>query len=443
MRFTSKDLDIAGIPSLNVNAFRSDGFGINAVYSKGGGDAPAPPDYVAAAKATAQGDLDLAKYQTQANRINQYTPWGNVTYTNDRQFDQQAYDAAMAAYNRQVQQQQSAPSGWSYVRPNHGYGESDMGIGRLMPVSGGGLGGGLGGLMGSQSTPTMPDPKDFYTGGDNWEQHVQLAPELQAMLEQEWAIQQGLVDPQNAALARVQEMMAAGFDPSALPEGGTAFAPSGEILPTYDPNLQTNNATELLMGRINPQLDRQREALRAQLANQGIAQGSPAYNQAMLEFGQQANDAHNQAALQGIGLGMQQQGLQFSQGLANRQLTAAEQAQQFGQSEQARQRALTEAAYLRSLPMQELGMLMGGNQVQMPQFPGYAQQGQVAGPDLLGAAGAQHQGNIGKWNANQAQRQQSMQGWGGLGGAVGGLFGGPVGGAIGSIGGTLLGGLFG
>src|SRR5690625_1096448 len=415
MRFTSKDLDIAGIPSLNVNAFRSDGFGINAVYGKGGGDAPAPPDYVAAAKATAQGDLDLAKYQTQANRINQYTPWGNVTYTNDRQFDQQAYDAAMAAYNRQVQQQQSAPGGWRYVRPNHGYGESDMGIGRLMPVSGGGLGGGLGGLMGSQSTPTMPDPKDFYTGGDNWEQHVQLAPELQDQLEQEWAIQAGLRDPQNAALARVQEMMAAGFDPSTLPEGGQV----------YDPTLQTNNATELLMQRLNPQLDRQREALRAQLANQGIAQGSPAYNQAMLEFGQQANDAHTQAALHGIGLGMQQQGMQF------------------GQSEQARQRALTEAAYLRSLPMQELGMLMGGNQVQMPQFPGFAQQGQTAGADLLGAAGAQHQGNIAQWNANQAQRQQSMQGWGGLGGAVGGLFGGPVGGAIGSIGGTLLGGLFG
>src|SRR5699024_5542956 len=371
MRFTSKDLDIAGIPSLNVNAFRSDGFGINGVYGKGGGDAPSPPDYEKAARATAEGDLELAKYQTQANRINQYTPWGNVTYTNDRQFDQAAYDAAMAAYNRQIEQQQ---------QPQH---QNPFGFEMFFNLG--------------KNQPKMPDAADFYTGGDNWEQHTELAPELQDQLEQEWAIQAGLRDPQNAALGRVQQMMEEGFDPSTLPEGGTAFAPSGEILPTYDPNLQTNNATELLMGRINPQLDRQREALRAQLANQGIAQGSPAYNQAMLEFGQQANDAHNQAALQGIGLGMQQQGLQFSQGLANRQLTAAEQAQQFGQSEQARQRALTEAAYLRSLPMQELGMLMGGNQVQMPQFPGYAQQGQVAGPDLLGAAGAQHQGNIGQW----------------------------------------------
>src|SRR5699024_1060338 len=389
MRFTSKDLDIAGIPSLNVNAFRSDGFGINGVYGKGGGDAPSPPDYEKAARATAEGDLELAKYQTQANRINQYTPWGNVTYTNDRQFDQAAYDAAMAAYNRQIEQQQ---------QPQH---QNPFGFEMFFNLG--------------KNQPKMPDAADFYTGGDNWEQHTELAPELQDQLEQEWAIQAGLRDPQNAALGRVQQMMEEGFDPSTLPEGGQV----------YDPTLQTNNATELLMQRLNPQLDRQREALRAQLANQGIAQGSPAYNQAMLELGQQANDAHTQAALHGIGLGMQQQGMQF------------------GQSEQARQRALTEAAYLRSLPMQELGMLMGGNQIQMPQFPGYAQQGQVAGPDLLGAAGAQHQGNIGQWNANQAQRQQAMQGWGGLGGAVGSMFGGPVGGAIGSVGGSLLGGLFG
>src|SRR5699024_4853787 len=78
--------------------------------------------------------------------------------------------------------------------------------------------------------------------------------------------------------------MSSGFDMSGLPEGGTALDPSSlpEMGSVYDPNLHTNNATELLMERINPQLDRQREALRAQLANQGIAQGSSAYDNAML-----------------------------------------------------------------------------------------------------------------------------------------------------------------
>src|SRR5699024_2482041 len=138
------------------------------------------------------------------------------------------------------------------------------------------------------------------------------APGLQDQLEPEWAIQAALRDPQTAALGRVQQMMEEGFDTSTLPEGGQV----------HDATLRTNNARELVMQLPNPQPDRQHEAPRAQLANQGIAQGSPAYNQAMLEFGQQANDAHTQAALHGIGLGMQQQGMQF------------------GQSEQARQRAL-------------------------------------------------------------------------------------------------------
>src|SRR5690606_9456713 len=120
------------------------------------------------------------------------------------------------------------------------------------------------------------------------------------------------------------QITAQALDPNSLPGMGTAFSPTGEQIPIYDPNLQTNNATELLMQRLNPELDRQREALRTQLANQGIAQGSEAYNREMERFGRTSNDAHTQAALQGIGLGMQQQGLQFGQGLQNRQLTAAE-----------------------------------------------------------------------------------------------------------------------
>jgi hypothetical protein len=51
-----------------------------------GKDAPSPPpapDYVGAANATAAGNLDAARAQTAANRVNQYTPYGNITYTHD------------------------------------------------------------------------------------------------------------------------------------------------------------------------------------------------------------------------------------------------------------------------------------------------------------------------------------------------------------------------
>ena len=41
---------------------------------------PATPDYTAAAKATAQGNLDAARAAAAANRVNQITPYGNLSY---------------------------------------------------------------------------------------------------------------------------------------------------------------------------------------------------------------------------------------------------------------------------------------------------------------------------------------------------------------------------
>jgi hypothetical protein len=43
--------------------------------------APPPPDYTGAANATAAGNLDAARTAASANKINQITPYGNLTYT--------------------------------------------------------------------------------------------------------------------------------------------------------------------------------------------------------------------------------------------------------------------------------------------------------------------------------------------------------------------------
>jgi|SRR5690625_4496982 len=436
-----------GIPDLPMNAFRRMPNGRLATLEGGGkGSAPDTPDYEAAARATAEGNLDLAKYTTQANRINQYTPFGSLTYTNNRSFDQAGYDAAMAEYERELAARQEMAS----RTPSKQY----------WNASAGGEGGQYTNALDNGLTPTWhsgamsrmfgiddlqrPDRADFY-GDDNWEQRVELAPELQAILDQQWRLQHGLFGAQDAALGRVQDVIGRDFDVSQLPAGGTpldldSIPQAGDV---YDPTQNTNQATELLMARMNPELDRQYEMLRSQLANQGIAQGSEAYRREMERFGQQRNDAANQAALHGIGLGMQQQGQTFGQQTTNRQLAAALQAQQFGQQEGLRQGRFSEQAWLRNLPMQELAALSGGQQVQMPQFPGYAMQAQTGGPDLMGAANAQYGADLGAWNAQQAQRQGLMSGLGGIGQAAGAYFGGPVGGLIGGAAGGLLGGLFG
>lgn len=47
----------------------------------GGKGAPPAPDYSAAAKETASGNLDAARTATAANRVNQYTPYGSLEYS--------------------------------------------------------------------------------------------------------------------------------------------------------------------------------------------------------------------------------------------------------------------------------------------------------------------------------------------------------------------------
>lgn len=46
-----------------------------------GGGAPPPPDYAGAAQATAAGNLDAARTAAAANRVNQVTPYGALTYS--------------------------------------------------------------------------------------------------------------------------------------------------------------------------------------------------------------------------------------------------------------------------------------------------------------------------------------------------------------------------
>jgi hypothetical protein len=52
-----------------------------------GGSAPPPPDYRAAARETAAGDLEAARAAAAANRVNQVTPYGALTYSQNPDLD--------------------------------------------------------------------------------------------------------------------------------------------------------------------------------------------------------------------------------------------------------------------------------------------------------------------------------------------------------------------
>lgn len=49
----------------------------------GKSSAPPSPDYTGAANATAAGNLDAARVAAKANRVSQYTPYGNLVYSQD------------------------------------------------------------------------------------------------------------------------------------------------------------------------------------------------------------------------------------------------------------------------------------------------------------------------------------------------------------------------
>jgi hypothetical protein len=148
-------------------------------------------------------------------------------------------------------------------------------------------------------------------------------------------------------------------------------------------------AQEALLSRIEPNLQREDEALRTRLSNQGISLGSDAYAREMNLQGQKGTDLRLQAALQGINLDQ-----------ANR---AA---------------ALNEAYTAQSRPLDLISALRTGAQVNNPQFQGFSQQANTAGPDLLSAANQQYTQQVNAVNAENAQTSGLVGGLMGLGGAA-------------------------
>jgi hypothetical protein len=149
--------------------------------------------------------------------------------------------------------------------------------------------------------------------------------------------------------------------------------------------------------RLNPRFQQQEEALRNRLLASGLQEGSAAYNNAFNRFGQERNDAYNQAQFSAIG-----QGTQAGQALFNQSLAG-------------RQQSLSEALRARQQPLQELVQMQ-----QFTQMPGFQGAGAAQGAPLLQGAGLADQAALQRW-------QQQMQMWSDLLGAGGQLGGAALG----------------
>ena len=322
----------------------------------GGGKAPKAPDYIGAANATAAGNLEAAKYATQANRINQHTPYGSLIYSQGpagSTFDQSGYDAALKIYNQQLD--------------NYNRQSSNVSSRGLTPSIG---------FLGEQQTrrgaaPIAPDRNSFNRAdpaGGQWSSTVNLSPVGQQLLDYSNNSALGLGKLQDTALQSTQSTLSNPFD-------------YGSVQDVQD------DAYKSYTSRLDPQWAQNEESQASRLANQGIVQGSRAYDDSMRVFNQGKNDAYQQAITGAINSSPQT--LQLAQALRNQ-------------------------------PLNELNALRTGSQVTNPTFTPVPQQATTAGADLLGAANGQYQNKLNSYNASQANSGNLLGGLFSLGGAIAG-----------------------
>lgn len=164
---------------------------------------------------------------------------------------------------------------------------------------------------------------------------------------------------------------------------------SGSLGNQINSNFQLGNeATEARLfdlgrSRLDPKFAEGRESLRTQLANQGIMQGTEAYDRAMRNFGQQENDAYNQLLLQG-------------RGLANQEL-------------------LTED----NQRINQISALLSGGQVSQPNFTTGTQISPMATTDNAAIINTNYNQQLNAWQQQQAASGSMLAG---LGQVAGGLF---------------------
>lgn len=283
----------------------------------GKSSAPKAPDYTSAAQATAAGDLQNARYATEANRPDIYTPLGSQTWAQD---------------------------------------------------------------------PSNPD---------KWTGTQALNPEAQKAFDLNQQMQTGLGELGNQAIGSVGDLF------------NTTYQTPGELPQYQDPGTYGDNrqrVMDAMLQRVDTDIGRDRDTTRAQLVAQGIPVGSEAYQRQMEQIDRKQTDARQQAEIAAQQQATQEYGAQ----LAGSQ-------QQFGAGTQNYQQAIKDALLERQTPLNEISAFRTGSQVQQPQFQSYGQQQYTGGPDLLGAATAQYNANLGGYNAEQAGSNNLMSGLFGLG----------------------------
>lgn len=374
---------------------------------------PAPPDYRGAAQEQAQASRELTDVQNHANRPTINTPWGTQSWESSAGTDPSTGQPITNwTQNTQLnpQSQQALDQQMAITQ-----GRSSLAADQLQRVSGELRPG----VSFDNFTEMGGRPQ---TGNPNSRTPFAFGPSSEG-------IQRGL-DRGNLQ----------GVDPSKR----------------YSE--QAGDAVYNQFSRRNePIFDRDRERNRTQLYNQGLKEGDAAYDDQMRTFDQRVGDARLDAAdramqvsgaeasrMHGMDLATrgqqfgeeatsgsfvnQAQGQGFGQGVTGtginnqvRAMQGQEDQQRFGQDmqganyqNQQRQQQIAELMQQRGWSLNEVNALLSGQQIGMPQMPGFNQAQRSETPQILGATQMGYSAQMDAFNAQQAGWQGLMSGAAGL-----------------------------
>lgn len=331
--------------------------------------APAAPDYAGAANAQAESSREVTEQQTWANRPTINTPFGQQTWSVTPQWD---------------------PSTGQYL--------------------------------------------------NSWTQNTNLTPESQAALDSQMRIQQGRSGLAESLLGRAKDeygdtMDWSKFDELAATPGEEAVQRGIDTtgMQDVDPSQRySKEAEDAIYGqwsnRMDPQFTRDTDQLRTQLHNSGLKEGDQAYDIEMEKLRQSQGDARTNAQYQatigagqeasrayGMDSGTRAQQFQERQAGGAFANSAAQQAlnqkmQTAGYQNQRRQQQISEEMQRRGFSLNEINAILTGQQVGMPNMPGFNTAQRSEGVQALTAADMQGQAALDAFNAQQQQQQSMMSG---------------------------------
>lgn len=374
---------------------------------------------------------ELINAQANANRITQFTPYGNLLFGSvgdQGQFVQGAVpeDGQAAAFTQETPfqaQMRAATEG------------TGLGLGNLA----------FGRVTGRTVIGQNPDGTPIFQDDPDFQNPFRTSPTLSGVSAAQ--------DTDPTQLANLQAFNQNIGTDVGLPQ---ALSTEGLTALQSDPEAFRSGIEQTLfnrqLGLLQPEFTRQREQLETNLVNRGIPITSDPYNQAVnrletqqgeqlqrlaqqatLAAGQESDRLVNQArqnramefgeraATGEFGLARQQQA--FGQDAANVQLQNAARQQQIADqllsnqiAQQQRRREIAERNALRGQNFNELAALLGGPQIQQASFfaPGAI--------DTQGAFAAQQAAQQNAFNQAMGNRQANLGGLFGLAGNLGSAY---------------------